>query len=53
MYMDWIEIILVFGFVALGAYDYGVNKPKRDRYKRQAAEYEAALREGRPSRYVP
>ena len=51
--MSGIELFLTLVFVALIAYEFGVDKPKRDRAKRQIAEYESARREGREPRRVP
>lgn len=45
-----IELIVIIVFVALFAYQFGVNKPKRDREKRQVEEYNNAHREGREPR---
>ena len=52
MFSDWWEGVLTIGFIAWLAYEYGVGKPKRDRFKRQVAEYDAAMREGREPRQV-
>jgi hypothetical protein len=51
--MDLVSIIILCGFVALFAYEFGKNKPKRDRAKRQEEEYNAAIRENRKPRIVP
>jgi len=42
-----IETILVIGFIALIAYEFGKNKPKRDADKEQIAKYNREWQEWR------
>jgi hypothetical protein len=50
--MGGIELIITLAFVALFAYEFGKGKQKRDRDKRQIAEYDLAQREGRKPRIL-
>jgi cbb3-type cytochrome oxidase subunit 3 len=50
--MGGIELLITLVFVGLFAYAFGTGKQKRERDKRQIAEYDLAQREGRKPRIL-